>query len=64
MECYGALLELICIISDTYGVSAVKIVQDCVFGDNDLNVSSLMSLLVRLILQKCDKTEVNLNENQ
>jgi hypothetical protein len=33
-----------------------------VFGDNDLNVGGIISIIVRLILHKCDKTEVNLNE--
>ena len=36
--------------------------QELAFGDNDLNISGMISMIVRLILHKCDKTEVNLNE--
>ena len=49
-------------VSDTYGVSALRFVSELVFGDNDLNVGGIISIIVRLILHKCDKTEVNLNE--
>ena len=49
-------------VSDTYGVSALRFVSELVFGDNDLNVGGIISIIVRLILRKCDKTEVNLNE--
>lgn len=55
------MLDLLSEIANLYQASASKCVQKLSFGDNDLNCSSLVSLLTRLVLQKCDKTEVNLN---
>lgn len=55
-------MGLVKCVSDTYGVSALKFVSEIALGDNDLNVAGIVSILVRLILHKCDKTEVNLNE--
>ena len=49
---------------DTFKASAVSLLQETSFGDNDLNVCSLISLLLRLIVHKCDKTEVNLQDRQ
>jgi len=49
---------------DTLKASAVSLLQETSFGDNDLNVCSLISLLLRLIVHKCDKTEVNLQDRQ
>jgi hypothetical protein len=62
IDSFEGVLNFVQFVSDTYGVSALKFVQELAFGDNDLNLSGLISMIVRLILHKCDKTEVNLNE--
>ena len=63
IDSFEEILNLVQIVSDTYGVSAMRFVSELALGDNDLNVSNLISVLIRLILHKCDKTEVNLNES-
>jgi len=62
IDSYEGVLNFIKTVSDNFGVAALKFVQEIAFGDNDLNVSGILSILMRLILHKCDKTEVNLNE--
>jgi hypothetical protein len=61
-DSFEGILNFVKSVSDTYGVSALRFVQELAFGDNDLNVGGIISIIVRLILHKCDKTEVNLNE--
>ena len=48
---------------DFYGIGALSIVQEVAFQDTDLNVGSLVSLLTRIVVRKCDSTEVNLMDN-
>lgn len=62
IDSYEVVLNFIRSVSDTFGVASLRFVQEIVFGDHDLNLSGLISILVRIILHKCDKTEVNLNE--
>jgi hypothetical protein len=62
VDSFEGILNFVRSVSDTYGVSALRFVQELAFGDNDLNVGGIISIIVRLILHKCDKTEVNLNE--
>jgi len=62
VDSFEGVLNFLQVVSDTYGVSSLRFVQELAFGDNDLNISGMISMIVRLILHKCDKTEVNLNE--
>ncbi len=62
VDSFEIVLNFVKSVSDTFGVSALRFVSELVFGDNDVNVGGIISIIVRLILHKCDKTEVNLNE--
>ena len=60
---YFELLTFTQRLIDFYGIGALSIVQEVAFQDTDLNVGSLVSLLARIVVRKCDSTEVNLMDN-
>lgn len=57
------MLNLLKELVSLYGVGAVSTVQEVAFADTDFHLGSLVSLLTRLIIQKCDKTEINLQDS-
>ena len=62
LDLYFDLLNFTQRITDFYGVGALKITQDVAFQDTELNIGCLLSLLIRMIVRKCDTTEVNLTD--
>ncbi len=62
IESFLALLQAVTTISETYGASSHSLLHQVAFGDHDFNCSTLVSLLVRQIMHKCDMTEVNLGD--
>jgi len=62
LDAYFEVLGLTKSIVKLYGVGSLHILSSVAFTDTDFNCGSLINLMMRLILQKCDKTEVNLQE--
>jgi hypothetical protein len=60
---YLELLEFLKTFSEVCGASAFRCLQEVCFGDNDLNVCEALGISLRLVLIKCDKTEVSLQDN-
>ena len=64
LDLYFEILTFTEHLIEYYGVGALPILQEVAFQDTDLNVGNLLSLIVRIILRKCDSTEVNLQDNK
>lgn len=62
IESYIELLKAVTVFSETYGASCCNLLASVAFGDHDFNCATLVSLLVRQIMHKCDMTEVNLGD--
>ena len=60
MESYFVILRFLSVLLKLYGVGSINIVKDVAFQDTEISVAHLVSLLTRVILRKCDSTEVNL----
>ena len=60
MESYFVILRFLSVLLKLYGVGSINIVKDVAFQDTEISVAYLVSLLTRVILRKCDSTEVNL----
>jgi hypothetical protein len=64
MDIYFEILNISAYLASNFGIYAtISSLPQVAFQDTDLNVGSLASLLVRLIVQKTDETEVNLMGN-
>ena len=60
LDFFFSVLDLTESLLDHFGVGALPVLENVAFQDTDLNVSSLLSLLIRVVLRKSDSTEVNL----
>lgn len=64
LDTYFELLTLCEKLLRSYSVGALPTVTAMAFQDTELSVSSLVSLLMRLILRKSDTSEVNLRDRK
>lgn len=64
LDTYFELLKLCEKLLRSYSIGALPTVIAMAFQDTELSVSSLVSLLLRLILRKSDTSEVNLHDKQ
>jgi len=62
LDLYFDLLTFTQSLTDFYGVGALQITQEVAFQDTELNIGYLISVLIRMIVRKCDSTEVNLTD--
>ena len=62
LDLYFDLLTFTQRLTDFYGVGALQITQEVAFQDTELNIGCLLSILTRIIVRKCDSTEVNLTD--
>jgi hypothetical protein len=64
LSSYFQLIKLMQVLCREFGAAAFVQMHEVCFSDNDLNICDLVNLIARLILQKCDKTEINLQDNK